>query len=92
MKKTILAAAALVLVVGFAALSQTSNNPKYQVVFQLTEPQGQAWDALSLHVNNLRTALSKDGVQVEVVFFWPRTEHAAQEEHRLRGAIETVSR
>jgi len=71
MKKTIPAVAALVLVLVFAALSQTSSNPKYQVVFQLTEPEGQAWDMLVGHITNLRTALAKDGVQVEVVFFGP---------------------
>lgn len=69
MKKTILAIAALALVVVLAALSQTSNSPKYQVVFQMTEPEGDAWDSLVSHVNNIRSALAKDGVQVEVVFF-----------------------
>jgi intracellular sulfur oxidation DsrE/DsrF family protein len=71
MKKTILALAALVLIAGLTVLSQTPNQPKYQVVFQLTEPEGQAWDALPLHVANLQKALAKDGVQVEVVFFGP---------------------
>ncbi|MBZ5578056.1 MAG: DsrE family protein [Acidobacteriia bacterium] len=71
MKKSILAVAAVALVAVFAAVSQTSSNPKYQVVFQLTEPQGQAWDMMVAHVTNLQNALSKDGVQVEVVFFGP---------------------
>jgi len=71
MKKTILAVAALVLIAGLTVLSQTPTQPKYQVVFQLTEPEGQAWDVLVMHVNNMRNALSKDGVQVEVVFFGP---------------------
>jgi uncharacterized protein len=71
MKKTILAVAAFVLIAGLTVLSQTPTQPKYQVVFQLTEPEGQAWDVLVMHVNNMRTALSKDGVQVEVVFFGP---------------------
>ena len=71
MKKTILAVAALLFSVGFTVLSQTQSQPKYQVVFQLTEPEGQAWDALVMHVTNMRNALSKDGVQVEVVFFGP---------------------
>ena len=64
MKKTFLAAAALLLVVVCVAISQTPASPKYQVVFQMTEPEGQAWDLLVAHVNNLRSALSKDG-------FWP---------------------
>src|ERR1700730_11462997 len=71
MKKTFAAVAALVLVLGFAAISQTPNQPKYPVVFQLTEPQGPAWDMLPLHVTNFRDAVSKDGSQVEVVFFGP---------------------
>ena len=71
MKKTIVAVAALLLVVVFAALSQTPAGPKYHVVFQLTEPQGQAWDMMVAHVNNMKDALAKDGVQVEVVFFGP---------------------
>ena len=71
MKKTILVVAALLFIVGFTVLSQTQSQPKYQVVFQLTEPEGQAWDALVMHVNNMHNALAKDGVQVEVVFFGP---------------------
>jgi len=71
MKKTIVAIAALVLIAGFNVLSQTPTQPKYQVVFQLTEPEGQAWDMLPMHVTNMRNALAKDGVQVEVVFFGP---------------------
>ena len=71
MKKTILAVTVLLLVAVFAALSQAPSGPKYQVVFQMTEPEGQSWEMLVGHVNNLRSALSKDGVQVEVVFFGP---------------------
>jgi uncharacterized protein len=71
MRKTIAAIAALLLVLVFAALSQTPSGPKYQVVFQLTEPEGQAWDMMIAHVTNMRAALAKDGVQTEVVFFGP---------------------
>ncbi len=71
MKKTILAVAALAIIAGFTVLSQTPSQPKYQVVFQLTEPEGQAWDVLPMHVANMQKALAKDGVQVEVVFFGP---------------------
>lgn len=71
MKKKIAAIAALLLVLAFAALSQTPSGPKYQVVFQLTEPEGQAWDMMIGHVTNMRAALAKDGVQTEVVFFGP---------------------
>ena len=71
MKKTIVAVAALLLIVVCAALSQTAAGPKYQVVVQLTEPEGQAWDMMIAHVTNMRAALAKDGVQTEVVFFGP---------------------
>jgi intracellular sulfur oxidation DsrE/DsrF family protein len=71
MKKTIIVIAALLLVVVFAAVSQTVSIPKYHVVFQLTEPEGQAWDLMVAHVTNMKAALAKDGVQVEVVFFGP---------------------
>lgn len=69
MKKTILCALALTLVMVFAAVSQTSTTHKHHVVFQLTEPQGPAWDVIVIHVNNLRKAFEKDGSDVEVVFF-----------------------
>jgi uncharacterized protein len=70
--KTLLATIAVALVIAAAALSQTTpGSPKYHVVFQLTEPEGMAWDSLVLHVRNMQTALGKDNSQVEVVFFGP---------------------
>src|SRR3954469_1395369 len=71
MKKTILFVAALALAFTFAAVSQTPAAPKHRVVFQLTEPQGPAWDMLIGHIQNMRTAFAKDGSEVEVVFFGP---------------------
>jgi intracellular sulfur oxidation DsrE/DsrF family protein len=71
-KKTILAIAAVALLVAAAAFSQTTlGSPKYHVVFQLTEPEGLAWDSLIMHVRNMQAALGKDNSQVEVVFFGP---------------------
>ena len=70
MKKTILMVFALVLVLVFAAVSQTPAK-QHRVVFQLTEPQGEAWDMVIAHVNNMRTAFAKDGSEIEVVFFGP---------------------
>ena len=70
MKKTILSIAAMGLVLVFAAVSQTPKGPKHHVVFQLTEPEGGAWNVLPLHVNNMRKAFENDGgSEVEVVFF-----------------------
>ena len=72
MKKTLLGALALTLLIGFAAVSQTPKAPKHHIVFQLTEPDGAAWAMLPMHVNNSREALSKDGAsEIEVVFFGP---------------------
>ena len=70
MKKTILYAAGLALLVVVAAISQTPGAPKHHTVFQLTEPSGQAWDLMELHVANLKEAMAKDGgVEIEVIFF-----------------------
>jgi intracellular sulfur oxidation DsrE/DsrF family protein len=71
MKQNVLFAAALALVLMFSAVSQTPAAPKHRVVFQLTEPQGPAWDMLIGHIQNMRTAFAKDGSEVEVVFFGP---------------------
>ena len=72
MKKIILAVTALLLVLGVAAVSQTPAAPKHHVVFQLTEPEGSAWNLLVLHVQNSREALAKDGgSEMQVVFFGP---------------------
>jgi uncharacterized protein len=69
-QKKVLAVSALVLALGFAAVAQTPAPPKHHVVFQLTEPEGDAWDALIIHVTNMREAFAKDGgSEVEVVFF-----------------------
>ena len=72
MKKTILSAIALALVLVFAAVPQTPKGPKHHVVFQLTEPEGDDWNVLPLHVTNMRNAFAQDGgSQVEVVFYGP---------------------
>ncbi len=71
MKKTILSAVALLLIAVLAAVSQTPAAPKHRVAFQLSEPDGPAWDMLISHVTNMRKAFSTDGSEVEVVFFGP---------------------
>jgi hypothetical protein len=81
LKMTILtfAAALLVATAVAAAFSQTttSSSPKYHVVFQMSEPEGQAWDSLILHVNNTRASLGKENSQMEVLRAW--AEHAPEE-------------
>jgi len=70
MKNTLLSASALALVLVFGAVSQTPKTAKHHIVFELTEPDGAAWDSLVKHVNNTRNALAADGgSQVEVVFW-----------------------
>lgn len=93
MKKTILSVPALALVMAFAAVPQTPAVPKHRVVFQLTEPQGPAWDMLIGHVQNMRAAFAKDGSEVEVVFFGPGLnmllkKNTAQEE-QLKKLVES---
>ena len=61
MKKTVLSVAALALLLGYAAVSQTPALPKHHVVFQLSEPDGDAWGSLALHVNNTMKALAENG-------------------------------
>ena len=91
MKKTILAVAALALAAGFAALSQTPHQPKYQVLFQVSEPRGPAWDMVAPHVNNLRAALAKDGVQVEVVFFGPGLGMLLRKNSAYEGSLKKLA-
>ena len=70
MKKTLLSVAALALVLVSGAVSQAPKTAKHHIVFELTEPEGGAWDSLVKHVNNTRNALAADGgSQVEVVFW-----------------------
>jgi uncharacterized protein len=71
MKKTVLSVAGLALLLGYAAVSQTSAlKKKHHVVFQLSEPDGDTWGSLVLHVNNTMKSLAEDGgSQVEVVFY-----------------------
>lgn len=72
MKKAFVLVSALAVLGSLTAISQTPAEPKHHVVFQLSEPDGPAWQALSIHVNNTMNALSDDGgSQVEVVFYGP---------------------
>ncbi len=74
MKNLVLGMAALALVLGLGAASQTPSTagPKHHVVFQLSEGDAAAWNSLVIHVNNTMNALSEDGgSQVEVVFYGP---------------------
>jgi intracellular sulfur oxidation DsrE/DsrF family protein len=72
MKKLLLALPVLALLWVYTAVSQTPAGPKHHVVFQMSEPEGSAWNSLVLHVNNTMKSLADDGgSQVEVVFYGP---------------------
>lgn len=72
MKKAFFVVPVLALLLGYAAISQTPAGPKHHVVFQMSEPEGPAWNSLVLHVNNTMKSLADDGgSQVEVVFYGP---------------------
>jgi uncharacterized protein len=69
MKKTILGAAALALVAVLAGVSQTPATHKHRIVFQLSEPEGNAWESMVAHVTSIQKVFAKDGSEVEVVFY-----------------------
>jgi hypothetical protein len=70
--KPVLTTIMLTLVIGLAAVSQTPAAPKHRAVMQMSEPQGDEWDYLLAHVQNMRIAFATDGgVEIEVVFFGP---------------------
>lgn len=72
MKKPFLSISALIVLLGCVAVSQTPAKPKYHVVFQMSEPDGPAWNSLVLHVNNTMKSLAETGgSQVEIVFYGP---------------------
>jgi intracellular sulfur oxidation DsrE/DsrF family protein len=72
MKYSLLTVAALLVLLGCLALSQTPTGSKHHVVFQLSEESGPAWDSLVVHVNNTMKSLAEDGgSEVEVVFYGP---------------------
>jgi len=69
-RKIVFSIVILAFALVIAAVSQTPATPKHHIAFQLSEPQGPAWDSLVRHVINTRNAFEKDGgSQVEVVFF-----------------------
>lgn len=63
----------LILLFGFAALlaptahAQDNQNKKMNAVFQVTSADAQVWDHVLNHVENLREALGKENVGIEVV-------------------------
>jgi intracellular sulfur oxidation DsrE/DsrF family protein len=90
-KKAIFGAAALILAITMAAVSQTRQGPKHHAVFQLTEPEGEAWDMLIPHVENSRAALANEGLEVEVVFFGPGLNMLLKKNKKYEEALKRLA-
>jgi uncharacterized protein len=69
MKKTILALIALMLVVAFAAVSQTPQTHKHQVVLQMNVDTPDSWNQLFGNIQNIQTVFGADKIQIEVVAY-----------------------
>jgi len=69
MKKTILTSIALILVLVIAAVSQTPQAHKHQVVLQMNVDNQDSWNQLFGNVQNLQTVFGVDNIQIEVVAY-----------------------
>jgi uncharacterized protein len=69
MKKTILTMLALMLVVVFAAISQTPPAHKHQVVFQMNVDNPDSWNQLFANIQNIQNVFGADKIQIEVVAY-----------------------
>jgi len=69
MKKTILTMLALMLVVVFAAISQTPAAHKHQVVFQMNVDNPDSWNQLFANIQNIQMVFGADKIQIEVVAY-----------------------
>ena len=92
MKKTILTVLTLALGLAWLAVSQTPVAPKYHVIFQVTEPEGDpAWQFVAPHVTNLQNALGKENVEVEVVFFGPGVSMLAKKNTKYADSLKELA-
>jgi intracellular sulfur oxidation DsrE/DsrF family protein len=69
LKKSVINLLALLLVVVFAAISQTPASHKHQVVIQMNSPSGDSWNQLFANIENIQKVFAADGIQIEVVFY-----------------------
>ena len=69
MKKTILTLIALTLVSVFAAISQTQQANKHQVVLQMNVDGTDSWNQLFANIQNIQTVFGADKIQIEVVAY-----------------------
>jgi len=69
MKKTILTLIALMIVVVFAAISQTAPAHKHQVVFQMNVDGMDSWNQLFANIQNVQMIFGADKIEIEVVAY-----------------------
>ena len=91
MKKIVIGAVIFALALAVVAVSQTPAGPKHHVVFQMTEEKGRAWEVLNPHVMSVRSALAKEGVEVEVVFYGPGLEMLLKKNTEFEERLKQLS-
>jgi intracellular sulfur oxidation DsrE/DsrF family protein len=69
MKKAGIALVALTLLFVFAAVSQTPQSHKHQVVFQMNMDGTESWDQLFGNIQNIQTSFGTKNIQIEVVAY-----------------------
>jgi uncharacterized protein len=69
MKKTIFTVIPLILVLVFAAVSQTPETHKHQVVFQMNVDGMDSWNQLLANIQNVQSVFGADKIQIEVVAY-----------------------
>ena len=91
MKKTILTLIAMILVLTFAAVSQTTQ--KHRVVLQINVDSPDSWNQLFGNIGNIQKSFGADKIQIEVVTYGKglglllKTNSAYEE--RMKKAIAT---
>jgi len=69
MKKTILTSLALLVVLALAAVSQTPQPRKHQVVLQMNVDNADSWNQLFGNIQNIQSVFGADKIQIEVVAY-----------------------
>jgi len=69
MKKTLVTAIAILLGLALAAISQTPQTRKHQVVLQMNVDTPDSWNQLFGNIQNIQTVFGADKIQIEVVAY-----------------------
>jgi intracellular sulfur oxidation DsrE/DsrF family protein len=93
MKKKIIILGTLILVLALAAVPQTPQTHKHQVVLQMNVDDADSWNQLFGNIQNIQTVFGSDKIQIEVVAYGKGLslllkKNAAFEE-RMKKAIDT---